>query len=48
VVVVIRDEHGKEVARKVVGVGAMHPGDQRSFSLAVEVFEAKGAKARKH
>lgn len=48
VVVVIRDEHGKEVARKVVGVGAMHPGDQRSFSLSVEVFEARGAKSRKH
>lgn len=48
VVVVIRDARGQEVARKVVGVGAMHAGDERSFSLAVEVFEAKGAKPRKH
>ena len=48
VVVVIRDGRGNEVARKVVGVGAMHPGDERSFSLSVEIFEAKGAKARKH
>lgn len=48
VVVVIRDERGNEVARKVVGVGAMHAGDERSFSLSVEVFEAKGAKPRKH
>lgn len=48
VVLVIRDDRGNEIARKVVGVGAMHAGDERSFSLAVEVFEAKGAKARKH
>lgn len=48
VVVVIRDDTGREIARHVVGVGAMHPGDARSFSLAVEVFEAKGAKPRKH
>jgi hypothetical protein len=48
VVLVIRNERGEEVTRKVVGIGAMHPGDERSFSLAVEVFEAKGAKPRKH
>lgn len=48
IVVVIRDERGNEIARQVVGVGAMHTGDVRSFSLAVEVFEAKGAKPRKH
>ena len=48
IVLVIRDERGNEIARQVVGVGAMHAGDERSFSLAVEVFEAKGAKARKH
>jgi hypothetical protein len=48
VVLVIRDEAGNEIGRQVVGVGAMHPGDQRSFSLSVEVFEAKGAKPRKH
>lgn len=48
VVLVIRDERGEEIARKVIGVGAMHAGDERSFSLAVEVFEAKGAKPRKH
>jgi uncharacterized protein YbaR (Trm112 family) len=48
IVLVIRDEHGKEIGRQVVGVGAMHAGDERSFSLSVEVFEAKGAKPRKH
>lgn len=48
VVVVVRDDRGKEVSRQVVGVGAMHAGDERSFTLSVEVFEAKGAKQRKH
>ncbi|MDO5505484.1 MAG: zinc ribbon domain-containing protein [Pseudoxanthomonas suwonensis] len=35
---VIRNQRGEEVARKLVGVGALHPGDERTFSLAVEVF----------
>lgn len=48
VVIVIRDERGQEIARQVVGVGALHAGDERTVSLSVEVFEAKGAKARKH
>lgn len=37
VVMVVRDEAGKEINRQVVGVGAMFPGDERSFSLSVEV-----------
>lgn len=37
VVLTIRDDEGNEVAHQVVGVGAMHPGDERTFSLAVEV-----------
>ena len=48
VMLVIRDDRGNEVTRQVVGVGAMHAGDERSFTLSVEVFEAKGAKPRKH
>ena len=48
VVLLIRDDRGNEVTRQVVGVGAMHAGDERSFTLSVEVFEAKGAKPRKH
>jgi hypothetical protein len=48
VVLVIRDDAGNEIGRQVVGVGALHAGEQRSFSLSVEVFEAKGAKPRKH
>lgn len=36
VVVSIRDNHGKEIARKLVGVGALNPNEQRSFTLSVE------------
>jgi hypothetical protein len=38
VVLVIRDNNGVEVTRQVVGVGALQPAEQRSFSLSVEVF----------
>ena len=38
VVLVIRDNNGVEVTRLVVGVGALQPAEQRSFSLSVEVF----------
>ena len=37
VVVVIRDGRGAELARKVVGVGSLAPGEQRAVSLSVEV-----------
>lgn len=37
VVLTIRDDEGNEVAHQVVGVGAMHAGEERTFSLAVEV-----------
>ncbi|GAA4868176.1 hypothetical protein [Luteimonas vadosa] len=37
VVLTIRDDEGNEFAHQVVGVGAMHAGDERTFSLAVEV-----------
>jgi hypothetical protein len=36
---IIRDERGEEVARKVVGVGAIEPQTTRTFSLSVEVTE---------
>lgn len=39
VVVVIRNDRGQEIGRQVVGVGAMQPGEERSFSLAVEVVQ---------
>lgn len=38
VMVSIRNEKGEEVTRKVVGVGALQPSEQRTFVMAVEVF----------
>jgi len=43
----IRDERGKEITRQVIGVGALHPDEQRTFTLAVEMTEATGPKARR-
>ncbi len=33
----IRNERGEEIDRKLVGVGAMRPGEQRTFALSVEI-----------
>jgi len=42
VMVSITNERGEEVARQIVAVGAMQPGEQRKFSFAVEVFTPGG------
>jgi hypothetical protein len=39
VVVVIRDAGGTELARKVVGVGGLAPGEERKVDLSVEIFD---------
>ena len=39
VLLTIRNDRGEEIARQVVGVGALQPGDGRTFTLAVEIFE---------
>lgn len=38
VVLAIRNDKGEEIARQVMGVGALKPAEQRTFTLAVEVF----------
>jgi hypothetical protein len=43
----IRNERGEEVARQVIGVGALNADEQRTFTLAVEMTEATGSKARR-
>ena len=40
-VVSIRNERGEEIARKLVGVGAMNPDEKRTVTLTVEVAPAK-------
>lgn len=42
VVVSIKNEQGKEIARKLIGVGAMAPDELRTFNLSVEVVPSKG------
>jgi uncharacterized protein YbaR (Trm112 family) len=39
-VLTIRNERGEDIARKIVGVGAMQPEEQRTFSLSVELGPA--------
>ncbi|MGQ0703260.1 MAG: hypothetical protein ACT4PM_09030 [Gemmatimonadales bacterium] len=34
----IRNDRGEEISRQIVGVGALHSSEQRTFTLAVEVF----------
>jgi hypothetical protein len=41
---VIRNDRGEETNRQVVGVGALRPGDQRTFTFSVEVFAPAGAR----
>jgi hypothetical protein len=48
-VLTIRDERGEEIARKLVGVGAMQPNEQRTFTLNVEMNPASaGGKRTRH
>ena len=42
VVVSITNEQGKEIGRKLIGVGAMAPDELRTFTLSVEVVPSKG------
>jgi hypothetical protein len=44
VVVSIRNDRGEEVARKVVGVGALDASETRTVTLSVDVFAPRGGK----
>src|SRR5207247_7327249 len=41
VVVSIRNDRGEEIARKLVGVGALNPNEYRTFTLSVEAVTTK-------
>ncbi len=43
VTISIKNDKGEEVGRQVVGVGALQPGDGRTFSFSVDVFAPSGA-----
>jgi hypothetical protein len=44
VVLAIRNGRGEEVSRQIVGVGALLPSEQRTFTLSVEVFAPRDTK----
>jgi hypothetical protein len=44
VVVSIRNDRGEEIARKVIGVGALAPREGRTVTLSVDVFAPRGLK----
>jgi hypothetical protein len=44
----IRNDRDEEIDRKIVGVGAMRPGEARTFTLTVEVFGDTKNVGRKH
>ena len=46
-VLTIRDQRGDEIARRVVGVGAMQPDERCTFTLSVDVAPAGGRFAGK-
>ncbi len=41
VVVSIRNDRGQEIAHKLIGVGAMNPNEERTFTMSVEAMLAK-------
>lgn len=45
VVLAIRNDRGEEVTRKVVGVGALQPAEECTFTLSVEVFAPRATVA---
>jgi len=42
----IRNDRGEEIARQMVGVGALHPDESRTFTVSVEVSKPSGTIAR--
>jgi len=45
-VVTVHNDRGEEIARKLIGVGALHANEARSFTLSVEAVSAKSTAAR--
>jgi hypothetical protein len=45
VVVSIRNDRGEEIAHKLIGVGAMNPNEQRTFTLSVEAVSVRAKRS---
>lgn len=41
VVVSITNERGEKIARQVVGVGALHPGENHKYSFSVDLMPVR-------
>jgi hypothetical protein len=42
VVISITNERGEKIAREVVGVGALQPGERHKYSFSVDLIPARG------
>ncbi|MDE2296470.1 MAG: hypothetical protein KGL36_13590 [Gammaproteobacteria bacterium] len=47
VVVSISNQHGEKIARQVVGVGALPPGERHSYSFSVELMPVRSGPDRR-
>ncbi|MHB8476588.1 MAG: hypothetical protein ACYDBZ_09925 [Steroidobacteraceae bacterium] len=47
VVISITNERGEKIARQVVGVGALQPGEKHKYSFSVDLMPARSAAERK-
>ncbi|MDN5924035.1 MAG: hypothetical protein L0H70_03430 [Xanthomonadales bacterium] len=47
-VLTIRNQRGEEITRRLIGVGAIAPGEARSFSLSVEMTPTTDTKRTRH
>ena len=42
-VLAVHNDRGEEISREIAGVGALHPGESRTFRLWIEIFAAPTA-----
>ena len=47
VVISIRNERGEKIARQVVGVGALQPGERHKYTFSVDLIPERGGGDRK-
>jgi len=47
VVVSITNQHGEKIARHVVGVGALQPGERHKYSFSIDLMPVRTAAERK-
>jgi hypothetical protein len=48
VVISITNEQGEKLARQVVGVGALQPGERHKYSFSVEVIPARSGERKRN